>query len=321
MLAVVADVGGTNIRLAVCDLQTGDLDNLQEFACAEFASLETALVEYFASLQGLGTVKHLCVGIACPVEDDLVTMTNLSWQFSKQALKNSLQLDTLHLINDYTAISLAVPFIEEQDKIKIGGGSAQKDGVTAVFGPGTGLGVSHIVKVARKWISLDGEGGHASLTVNTREQADILFTLQEQFGHVSAERILSGQGLVNIYQSLCKLSDKEAEFFEPKDVSKAALDGSCAIARRSLEVFCQVMGGFAGNLGLNLACTGGVYIAGGVVPRFVDFFKASDFRSCFEEKGRFKGYLSSIPTYLITHDNPGLLGASVYLRQELETLK
>ena len=262
-------------------------------------------------------MKHLCVGIACPVEDDHVVMTNLSWEFSKQALKEKLKLESLYVINDYTAISLAVPFVSQEEKIQIGGGEAQTDGVTAVFGPGTGLGVSHIVKAAGKWISLDGEGGHVSFTPNTREQADILFLLQEQFGHVSAERILSGQGLVNLYQSLCTLSGQQAKLDQPKDVSKAALDGSCAIARRSLEVFCQIMGGFAGNLALNLACTGGVYIAGGIVPRFVDFLQASEFRSFFEEKGRFKDYLSSIPTFLITHNNPGLLGATVYLRQEL----
>ena len=319
MLSVVADVGGTNIRLAVCNIETGELSKLKEFACAEFVTLDAALVQYFATLPG--EVKHLCVGIACPVEDDHVVMTNLSWEFSKQALKDKLKLESLYVINDYTAISLAVPFLPQEEKVQIGGDEPQTDGVTAVFGPGTGLGVSHIVKSAGKWISLDGEGGHVSFTPNTREQADILFVLQEQFGHVSAERILSGQGLVNLYQSLCTLSQQDAKFDQPKDVSKAALDGSCDIARRSLEVFCQVMGGFAGNLALNLACTGGVYIAGGVVPRFVDFFQSSEFRSFFEEKGRFKDYLSSIPTFLITHDNPGLLGASVYLRQELESIK
>ena len=319
MLSVVADVGGTNIRLAVCELETGELSQLKEFACAKFVTIDDALTHYFAALQG--EVKHLCVGIACPVEGDHVMMTNLSWAFSKQALKDKLKLESLYVINDYTAISLAVPFLSEDEKVKIGGGEAQADGVTAVFGPGTGLGVSHIVKSAGKWISLDGEGGHVSFTPNTREQADILFLLQEQFGHVSAERILSGQGLVNLYQSLCTLSEQQAKFDQPKDVSKAALDGSCDIARRSLEVFCQVMGGFAGNLALNLDCTGGVYIAGGIVPRFVDFFQFSEFRSFFEEKGRFKDYLSSIPTFLITNDNPGLLGASVYLRQELEFIK
>lgn len=319
MLSVVVDLGGTNIRLAVCELETGKLSQLSEFACAEFVTLEAALVQYFATLPG--EVKHLCVGIACPVEHDHVVMTNLNWAFSKQALKEKLKLESLYVINDYTAISLAVPFLSQQEKIQLGGGEAQAGGVTAVFGPGTGLGVSHIIKSAGKWISLDGEGGHVSFTPNTREQADVLFLLQEQFGHVSAERILSGQGLVNIYQSLCTLSEQPAKFKQPKEVSKAALDGSCAIARRSLQVFCQVMGGFAGNLALNLDCTGGVYIAGGIVPRFVDFFQASEFRSFFEEKGRFKDYLSAIPTFLITNDNPGLLGASVYLRQELESIK
>lgn len=319
MLSVVADIGGTNIRIAVCDQETGELSKLNEFACAEFTTLEAALVQYFAVLQE--EVKHLCIGIACPVENDHVVMTNLSWEFSKQALKDKLKLESLYVINDYTAISLAVPFLSAADKIQVGGGECHTDGVTAVFGPGTGLGVSHIIKATGKWISLDGEGGHVSFTANTREQADILFLLQAQFGHVSAERILSGQGLVNLYQSLCTLSDREAKFEQPKDVSKAALDGSCDIARRSLDVFCQVMGSFAGNLALNLACTGGVYIAGGIVPRFVDLFQSSEFRRFFEEKGRFKEYLSSIPTFLITHDNPGLLGASVYLRQELESIK
>ena len=315
MLSVVADVGGTNIRLAVCELETGQLSQVKEFPCAQFDGLEFAVQQYFDTLNE--QVNDLCIGIACPVDNDQVVMTNLSWSFSKKALKKSLQLNSLHLINDYTAISLAVPFLSDKEKIKIGGGELIVDGVTAVFGPGTGLGVSHIIKQDNKWVSLDGEGGHCSFTVNTREQADILFILQEKFGHVSAERILSGQGLVNIYESLCQMANQPAKFSEPKDVSQAGLSGSCELARRSLDVFCQVMGGFAGNLALNLACTGGVYIAGGIVPRFADFFEASEFRHYFESKGRFKDHLSTIPTYLITNDNPGLLGASVYLRQEL----
>jgi glucokinase len=315
MLSVVADVGGTNIRLAICELETGKLSKLKEFSCSEFVTLEIALTQYFATLQG--NVKHLCIGIACPVKNDQIEMTNLSWKFSKQMLKDKLALTSLYVINDYTAISLAVPFLSPEEKIQIGDGEAQTDGVTAVFGPGTGLGVSHIIKLADKWISIDGEGGHVSFTPNTRKQADILFLLQEQFGHVSAERILSGQGLVDLYQSLCALSDQQVKFDQPKYISEAALNGSCDIAYQSLTIFCQVMGGFAGNLALNLNCSGGVYIAGGIVPRFVDFFLSSEFRQFFEDKGRFKNYLSSIPTFLIINDNPGLLGASVYLRQEL----
>ena len=319
MLSVVADIGGTNIRLAVCCNKTGETSQLRTFSCAEFLTLDAALFQYFSTLSQ--PVSSLCLGIACPVEDDLVSMTNLSWKFSQEALKEKLQLDNLYVINDYTAISLAVPFLSDNDKIKVGQGDAQKHGVTAVFGPGTGLGVSHIIHVAQKWISLDGEGGHISFAPNSREQADILLLLQEQFGHVSAERLLSGQGLVNIYHALCRLEGKQVELHEPKQVTEAALDASCELATRSLNMFCQIMGGFAGNLALNLACTGGVYIAGGIVPRFVEFFKNSEFRAFFEQKGRFQDYLTTVPTYVITHDNPGLLGATVHLRQELGFIK
>ncbi|WP_022941875.1 glucokinase [Psychromonas hadalis] len=315
MLSVVADVGGTNIRLAVCCHKTGEVSQSRTFACAEFLTLDAALFQYFSTLPE--KVSALCLAIACPVENDLVTMTNLSWKFSKIALQEKLQLAQLFVINDYTAISLAVPFLNDNEKIKLGGGEAQQQGITAVFGPGTGLGVSHIIHVNHKWISLDGEGGHVSFSPNSREQADVLLLLQEQFGHVSAERLLSGQGLVNIYHAICRLEGKQAHFHEPKQVTEGALNGECELAKRSLTLFCQAMGSFAGNLALNLACTGGVYIAGGIVPRFVEFFKESEFRAQFEMKGRFSSYLSTIPTYLITHDNPGLLGATVYLRQEL----
>lgn len=319
MLSVVADIGGTNIRLAVCCNKTGEISQLRTFACTEFVTLDAALFQYFSTLSE--KVSALCLGIACPVDNDLVVMTNLSWQFSQKMLKEKLQLEVLYVINDYTAISLALPFLTSEQKVQVGNGEAQALGVTAVFGPGTGLGVSHIVHTNDKWVSLDGEGGHCSFASNSREQADVLLLLQEQFGHVSAERLLSGQGLVNIYHAICRLEGKQIEFHEPKQVTEAGLSTECELATRSLALFCQAMGGFAGNLALNLACTGGVYIAGGIVPRFIDFFQDSEFRTFFEAKGRFKDYLSRIPTFIITHDNPGLLGATVHLRQELGFIK
>ena len=315
MLSVVADVGGTNIRLAVLDITNGEMSKIREYPCAQFITIDTALVQYFATLSE--PVAYLCIGIACPVENDLISMTNLNWQFSKKQLKQKLALQALYVINDYTAISLAVPFVEENQKIKIGGGEEVADGVKAIFGPGTGLGVSHLIKHNEKWVSLDGEGGHSSFAPNTSQQADVLLLLQSQFGHVSNERLLSGQGLVNIYHALCRLAGKQPEFFEAAEITKSALNGECELALQTLTLFCQAMGGFAGNLALNLECKGGVYIAGGIVPRFIEFFKNSEFRAFFEAKGRFEGYLKSIPTYLITHENPGLLGAAVYLRQEM----
>ncbi|MEL0629467.1 glucokinase [Psychromonas aquatilis] len=315
MLSVVVDLGGTNIRLAVLDITSGALSETKEYACAQFSNIEPALAQYFATLSA--PVSNLCIGIACPVEHDQVTMTNLNWAFSKKALIEQFSLTQLFVINDYTAISLAVPFISDQHKIQIGGGQELVDGVKAIFGPGTGLGVSHLIRQGSKWVSLDGEGGHASFAPNTRLQADVLLQLQERFGHVSAERLLSGQGIENIYQALCQLADKPAELRSAAEISKAALANNCDIAKQTLTLFCESMGAFAGNLALNLDCRGGVYIAGGIVPRFVDFFTTSEFRAFFEAKGRLKATLETIPTYLITHKNPGLLGAAVYLQQEL----
>ena len=315
MLSVIADVGGTNIRLAVLDITTAEITKVREYPCAQFITLDAALAQYFTTLHE--PVDNVCIGIACPVENDLVIMTNLNWQFSQKALKQKLSLKTLYVINDYTAISLAVPFVTESQKIKVGGGSEVPNSIKAIFGPGTGLGVSHLIKQNEKWVSLDGEGGHTSFAPNTSQQADVLLLLQEQFGHVSAERLLSGQGLVNIYHSLCRLAGKQPEYFEAADITQSALNNKCDVAKQTLTLFCQAMGGFAGNLALSLDCKGGVYIAGGIVPRFVEFFQNSEFRTFFEAKGRFKEYLQTIPTYLITHENPGLLGASVYLRQEL----
>jgi len=315
MLSVVADVGGTNIRFAVCDVASEKLLTVKEYPCAEFMTLEQALLHYFSRLSE--PVTHLCLAIACQVEGDLLSMTNFHWQFSKQALKKKLALTSLYVINDFTAISLAIPYIDSKDKIKIGRGEAVEGAVKAVFGAGTGLGVSHLIRQDNQWISLEGEGGHTGFAPSNREQADILLLLQEKFGHVSTERLLSGQGLVNIYHALSYFAGKPADCFEAAEITQLALEKKEPIALNTLTLFCQIMGSFAGNLALNLDCRGGVYIAGGITPRFVSFLKQSEFRCYFEAKGRLGHYLQMIPTYLITHDNPGLLGASVYLRQEL----
>ena len=315
MLTVVADVGGTNIRLALFDIHTGEISQITKMLCEEFDSLEAALQHYFSPLDD--KVNQLCIGIACSIQGDQISMLNLHWQFSQSALKKKFKLETLHIINDFTAISFAVPFLLDDDKIKIGGGEPVKFGTCAIFGPGTGLGVSHIIHNNNQWISLDGEGGHVSFSSYTREHAAVLLLLKEQFGRASVERILSGQGLLNVYRALCQLAKKQPKFHEPKQITQAALAKDCPVATKTLDLFCEIAGEFAGNLALNLACFGGVYIAGGIIPNFIDKFIDSDFRKFFEAKGRFTDYVSAIPTYLITHDNPGLLGAGVYLRQEL----
>lgn len=312
---LVGDVGGTNARLALCSLDDGTLSNIKNYSGAEFPSLE-AVIRIFLE-ETSAKVKNACIAIACPITGDWVAMTNHTWAFSQSEMKQNLGLETLSIINDFTAISMAIPVLKPEDKIQFGGEEAQPNKPIAVYGAGTGLGVAHLVHTTSGWMSLPGEGGHVDFAPNSTEEVMVLEALREELGHVSAERLLSGPGLVNIYRGMVLSDEREPENYLPKDITERALADEDIDCRRALSLFCVLMGRFGGNLALNLATFGGVYIAGGIVPRFLEFFQASGFRVAFEDKGRFQSYLQPIPVYLITHDQPGLLGAGAYLRQQL----
>ncbi|PHM61784.1 glucokinase [Xenorhabdus ishibashii] len=313
--ALVGDIGGTNARLALCDVDTGQLSAVEFYPCAHYPSLEIVIRQYLK--QKNCEVKYGCIAIACPVTDDVISMTNHSWRFSVSQMKASLGWEHFEVINDFTAVSLAIPVLGADDVIQIGGKQPQAKRPIAVYGAGTGLGVAHLIHTGTQWMSLPGEGGHVDFAPESTEEDHMLSVLREEYGHVSAERVLSGPGLVNIYRSLMKLNGQVAEDITPRDISDRALNGNCPICKQALELFCTALGRFGGNLALNLGAFGGVYIAGGIVPRFLDFFQKSGFRQGFENKGRFTDYLKDIPVYLITHDKPGLLGAGSYIRQSL----
>lgn len=313
--ALVGDVGGTNARLALCALESGAISQAKTFSTAEYESLE-AVIRVFLDEQKQDITAG-CIAIACPITDDWVEMTNHDWAFSTKQMKANLGLETLEIINDFTAVSMAIPMLSESDVIQFGGKAAIKDRPIAVYGAGTGLGVAHLVHVDKRWVSLPGEGGHVDFAANSDEEDMILEVLRAELGHVSAERVLSGMGLVNLYRAIVKSDNRVPENLKPKDVSSRALEDSCTDCRRALSLFCVIMGRFGGNLALTLGTFGGVYIAGGIVPRFLEFFKASGFRAAFEDKGRFRDYVMDIPVYMITHDQPGLLGAGAHLRQAL----
>lgn len=258
-----------------------------------------------------------CIAIACPITGDWVAMTNHTWAFSIAEMKKNLGFAHLEIINDFTAVSMAIPMLKDEHLIQFGGAQPAEGKPIAVYGAGTGLGVAHLVHVDKRWVSLPGEGGHVDFAPNSEEEGIILEELRNELGHVSAERVLSGPGLVNLYRAIVKSDGRLPENLQPKDVTERALADTCIDCRRALSLFCVIMGRFGGNLALTLGTFGGVYIAGGIVPRFLEFFKASGFRGGFEDKGRFKAYVQDIPVYLIVHDNPGLLGSGAHLRQTL----
>ncbi|WP_421190854.1 glucokinase [Aeromonas jandaei] len=313
--ALVGDVGGTNARLALCELATGVISQAKTYSGLEHPSLEEVIRLYLEEHKA--QVNEACIAIACPINGDWVAMTNHSWEFSISEMQANLGLGRLQVINDFTAVSMAVPVLAEEERIQLGGAAPVVGKPIAIYGAGTGLGVAHLVKAGEQWLSLPGEGGHVDFAANNEEEDAVLQVMRGELGHVSAERFLSGPGLVNLYRGLVKSDGREPEALEPKAITERALAGSCLDCRRTLSLFCVLMGRFAGNLALNMGTFGGVYIAGGIVPRFKEFFINSGFRVAFEDKGRFKSYLKEIPVFLITHEGPGLLGAGAYLRQSM----
>ncbi len=313
--ALVGDVGGTNARLALCAMDSGEISQAKTYSGLDYPSLEEVIRVYLAEHNT--SVDDACIAIACPIKGDWVAMTNHTWEFSITEMKANLGFKHLEIINDFTAVSMAIPVLSDADKLQFGGVAAQAGKPIAVYGAGTGLGVAHLVQAGDQWLSLPGEGGHVDFAPNSDEEDAVLHALRAELGHVSAERLLSGPGLVNLYRGLVLADERLPEALQPKDVTERALADSCTDCRRALSLFCVLMGRFGGNLALNLGTFGGVYIAGGIVPRFLEFFKGSGFRVAFEDKGRFQAYLKDIPVFLITHAHPGLLGAGAYLRQSL----
>ena len=309
----LGDIGGTNARFGWQEYEGAAISHVQVLPCAEFASLCEAAQSYLAQ-QGLAAPQCAAFGIANPVTGDAVTMTNHHWQFSVQALRQGLGLARLVLLNDFTALALALTELPPQQLLQIGGGLAADDGAIGLIGPGTGLGVSGLLPLGHqnKWIPIAGEGGHISLSASTEREFAVIQHLQQRYGHVSAERVLSGSGLVDLYHVLCHLEHGQGlEITTPAQVMERALAEPSSTAHQALDMFCGFLGSVAGDLALTLGARGGMYIGGGIVPRMVDRLERGPFRTRFESKGRFRSYLQNIPVWVIRSPvSPALQGAS-----------
>ena len=308
----VADVGGTNIRVA--RVTESGVTDIKKYICNDFASIDLAITQYFADMPEHNFTEG-CIAIACPVLGDQVVMTNHSWAFSQNALQAQLKLDALFVINDFTAVAHSLPVLGKDQVVQIGEGTAKENGNIAVFGPGTGLGVEHITMTSTGWQTLDGEGGHVDFAPVDETDVVVWRHLQTTLGRASAEEVMSGRGLHNIYTALANEASAPVAFTEPAQITEAALNRTCELAEATLTQFCRIMGSFAGNLALNMATTGGIFIGGGIANRFPEFIQNSDFRARFEAKGQMKHYVKDIPTYLIAEPDHGLLGAAAYLNQ------
>lgn len=310
-LSLIADIGGTNARFAVAS-HDGRISKARTLACADYRDPAHAAASYLTSI-GLPTPSQACFAFACPTHDDRIRMTNNGWDFSRARTKEQLGLQRLEIINDFMALALSLPYLTADSLRQVGGIQQVGRLPIGVVGPGTGLGVSGLIPHKGSWIPLVSEGGHASLAVSGLRETAVLQHLEQHYGRVSAERILSGPGLKAIYGALCAIDAIATEDLAPSDVLARALAGTDPLCLETLNIFCALLGGFAGDFALTLGARGGIYIGGGIVPRLGDFLAESDFRRRFEDKGRLSGYVAAIPCHVITADYPALTGAAAYL--------
>ena len=305
MTYLIADIGGTK---TTCGITTacGQVTSTKSFSNSNYENPSQLLRDYLQKADINGSPQQAILAVAAPIRGDRVDMVNIDWHFSAGALKDDLSIRELTLLNDFEALAYSLPELQAEDLIKIGSGEPEVDYPKAVLGPGTGLGVAGLIPVGNSWRAVGGEGGHVSLAPTDEYEAQIILRVQKQFGHCSAERLISGPGLAILHSLM-----HGGETLSAEEIGERAANDDPQ-ARASLDRLFRFLGTVASNLALTFGAFGGIYIGGGIVPRHAEQFAASDFRDRFESKGRYDNYLRSIPTYLIVADNPTLTGLAVF---------
>ena len=318
---LVADIGGTNARFGWVAAPGAPVTQVRKLAVPDYAGPAEAARAYLDELAQLADSDgrapcHAAFAVATSVAGDHIAFTNSHWAFSRQAVQAALGLDSLLMLNDFESLALSLPRLGATQLRAHADVLPQAAGMLAVVGPGTGLGVGAVVQGPQGlWVALPGEGGHATLAAGDDLESALLSCVRRQFSHVSAERLLSGIGLPVLHQALSQVNGTPVAECTAADIVARGVAGQDALCSQTLDVFCALLGGFAGNVALTLGARGGLYIGGGIVPRFADRFFASAFRQRFEAKGRFQPYLAAIPTALITDTLAALSGAALAIEQ------
>lgn len=310
--SLVADIGGTRARFALVD-ERGEPTLIRILDVSRFPGPVEAAQAYLREVDS-PPVQTAAMALAAPVDRERIQLTNGSWIFERSDIRSRLGLRRLLLLNDFAALALSLPYLAATDVRQVGPGAAVAQAAKAVLGPGTGLGVSGMFFDRGRWSAVAGEGGHCSLAPADEREAAILALAWNEFGHVSAERLLSGSGMPLLHRLVAAVDGRAGEDLSTAEIVSRALAGDIP-SSRAIETFCAMLGTLAGNLALTFGARGGVYVGGGIIPRLGERFDRSAFRARFEAKGRFAPYLATIPTYLVLSSTPALLGAAHVLAE------
>jgi glucokinase len=305
---LIADIGATNSRCALLD-DRGRVLTPETFRTVDFTGVEGLLAAYLEHRRASDQPRRAALAIAAPILGDHVRMTNIAWEFSQSELQSRFGLHRLVVVNDFSAVAWALPDISDADRTPIGNATPVPRATVAALGPGSGLGVASLVATLDSWAIAGGEGGHVTLPATNEDEAAAIALIREDLGHCSAERVLSGPGLVNLYVALSRLAGRGTPTVTAADVTGLARQGE-PLAKKTQGMFFAMLGTVASDLALTVGARGGVYIGGGIVPQLLDPLARSGFRARFEDKGRYSDYLKAIPTYVITEKLPALRGLS-----------
>ncbi|WP_313704070.1 glucokinase [Massilia sp.] len=312
---LLADIGATHARFAL-ETAPGVLRQTAVLRCDDYGGIVPLLTAYLGE-HGGERIAHAAFAMANPISGDLVRMTNRDWQFSTDEVRRTMGWSTLLIVNDFTALAMALPGLGAGDVLQVGGGKPAPHAVAGVLGAGTGLGVSGVIPTADGFITLGSEGGHVNFAPSDEREFAILQYAWREWPHVSNERILSGPGMELVYRALAERNGIDAPARTAAEIVACALEDKDALCLEVLECFAGMLGGAAANLAVTLGAFGGIFIGGGIVPRIAQWFATSPFRARFEAKGRFSDYLAAIPTYVIMTPNPSLRGVSTILSEHL----
>ncbi len=310
-VALVGDIGGTNARFALADLDTLGLSDVAILSGADFPTLADAANAYLA--RHATRPRQAALAIAAPILGDTIQFTNSPWVCSVSALTADMQVEKLSLLNDFEALAQALPHLDRGGLVRIGGGEARPRATKIVLGPGTGLGIGGLVWSATGWTPVPGEGGHVALAAETREEFEIIETVRRQFGRVSAERLLSGPGLSDLHDAIRTVAGAPPTRLAPGEIIAAARDGDDPPAVEAVDRFIIWLGRFAGDMALSFGARGGVYIGGGIAPRILPELQDGRFRSAFDAKGRMTPFVAPIPIHVITTGDAALTGVAAFL--------
>ncbi len=309
--ALVADIGGTNARFAIADLETFALRETAALRSASFASLQDAVQAYLASVSI--RPDRACLALAGPVTGEQIRLTNLPWTFTRDELREACGLRELYLINDFTALANAVPGLGLEDLQQVGGDSPAAGATKVVLGPGTGLGLSGLVATGSRWVPVPGEGGHVSFPVRNGRELAIRNRIGDSRSHVSVEQLISGPGLSRLYTVLAELDGRTPAAPAPEEITMLASTGQDPIAAETLNLFLTWLGRFSGDMALAFGARGGVYLGGGIAPKVLTELQSGHFREAFDDKGSLSAYAAAIPVFVILARDAGLRGAAMFL--------